>query len=125
MIFLIDEGDDDDNNDFWIETMKTSFKFQIKSKTKIKKSTKIWIKPNTIKKRCKNYIKLYQNNLKYTAILNYSLLLPPSSDIQDILSSILLLILVLTIVSIESLINDGVAWWINLEVHMYLTLHQK
>ena len=58
-IFSTDEGGDDDDyynyndDDFWIEIMKSSFKFKIKSTTTIKNSMKIGIKLKNIKKRCK------------------------------------------------------------------------
>ena len=51
MICLIGEGDDDDNNDnFWINTINPSFKFQIKSTTKVKNSIIIEIKLKNMKK---------------------------------------------------------------------------
>ena len=58
-IVSTDEGGDDDDyyycddDDFWIDIMKSSFKFKIKSTTTIKNSMKIGIKLKNIKKRCK------------------------------------------------------------------------
>ena len=59
-IVSTDEGGDDDDyyyydddDAFWIEIMKSSFKFKIQSTTTIKNSMKIGIKLKNIKKRCK------------------------------------------------------------------------